>query len=56
LTGSYDFRVEYSADEQNPDVVSMILTTVQQLGLKLEPSRGPVETIVVERLEKPSAN
>jgi len=56
LTGSYDFRVEYSTDEQKPDVVSMILTTVQQLGLKLEPSRGPVESIVVERLEKPSAN
>ena len=56
LAGSFDFRVEYSSDEQEPDVVSMILTTVQQLGLKLEPSRGPVETIVVERLEKPSAN
>ena len=56
LTGSFDFRAEYSGDEERPDVVSMILTTVQQLGLKLEPSRGPVETIVVERLEKPSAN
>jgi uncharacterized protein (TIGR03435 family) len=57
LAGSFDFdHVESWAGEQKPDPVSVILTAVQQLGLKLEPSRGPVETIVVEGLEKPSAN
>ena len=57
LAGSFDFdHVESSGDGQQPDLVSTILSAVQQLGLKLEPSRGPVETIVVERLEKPSPN
>ena len=57
LAGSFDFNhVESSADEQKPDPVSTILAAVQQLGLKLDPSKGPVETIVVERLQKPSAN
>lgn len=56
LTGSYDFRVEYRSDDARPDVISMILTTVQELGLKLEVSKGPVESIVIEHVEKPSAN
>jgi uncharacterized protein (TIGR03435 family) len=34
-----------------------LLTAVQeQLGLKLESSRGPVEMIVIDRVEKPSGN
>jgi bla regulator protein BlaR1 len=38
------------------DIVDVILTSVQELGLKLQSSRGPVETIVVDHIEKPSAN
>jgi uncharacterized protein (TIGR03435 family) len=29
---------------------------VQELGLKLETGKAPVETIVIEHAEKPSAN
>ena len=28
----------------------------QQLGLKLEPKKGPVEIIIIDHLEKPSEN
>jgi uncharacterized protein (TIGR03435 family) len=28
----------------------------QQLGLKLEATRGPVEALVVDKVERPSAN
>jgi uncharacterized protein (TIGR03435 family) len=34
----------------------MILATVKDLGLKLEATKGPIETIVIEHAEKPSAN
>ena len=40
LNGSYDFRVEYHSDEERPDIITMILTSVQELGLKLEASKG----------------
>jgi uncharacterized protein (TIGR03435 family) len=34
-----------------------ILTAVQQqLGLKLDSTRGPAEVMVIDRVEKPSAN
>ena len=56
LTGSFDFRTEYRSDEARPDVISSILASVQDLGLKLEASKGPVESIVIEHVEKPSAN
>lgn len=56
LSGSFDFLVPYPSDDARPDVISMILTTVQGLGLKLESSRGPVENIVIEHVGKPSSN
>jgi uncharacterized protein (TIGR03435 family) len=56
ISGSFDFQTEYSSTEARPDVVTMILVTVQDIGLKLESSKGPVEALVVERLEKPSEN
>ncbi|HEY3453998.1 MAG TPA: TIGR03435 family protein [Bryobacteraceae bacterium] len=56
LSGSFDFRTEYSAGDVRPDVITMILVCVQDIGLKLKASRGPVDIIVIEAAEKPSAN
>jgi uncharacterized protein (TIGR03435 family) len=56
LEGSFDFRSEYVSDDADPDPIASILTSIQALGLKLESSKGPVETIVIDHAEKPSAN
>jgi uncharacterized protein (TIGR03435 family) len=60
LAGEFDFEVKYlddrgaaSTDASGPD----FLTAMQeQLGLKLESQKGPVEVLVIDRAEKPSAN
>ena len=39
-----------------PDVITMILVSMQDIALKLEASRGPVDIIVIEAADKPSAN
>jgi uncharacterized protein (TIGR03435 family) len=57
LPGSFDFETRYSAaDGQRPDIVSMILTCVNDLGLKLEPSKAQVARIVIEQAQRPAAN
>lgn len=56
LTGSFDFRFEYHAGDPNLDPISSVITSIQGLGLKLEASRGDIETIVIDRAEKPSEN
>jgi uncharacterized protein (TIGR03435 family) len=56
LTGPFDFTLEHVYDPEEHDLVVIAQRTVSELGLKLEKSRGPVETIVIDHLEKPSAN
>jgi uncharacterized protein (TIGR03435 family) len=61
LTGRYDFELIYSRQTTQastaPDAAPDIFTALQeQLGLKLEPIKGPLETIVVDRVERPSEN
>lgn len=67
LTADYNFHLDWLPEEQagaagdaasaGTDVHPPIYTAVQeQLGLKLEPSKGPVDTLVVDHAELPTAN
>lgn len=56
LKGFFDFKYQYATDEAQPDLISCILTSLQGIGLKLKPSQGPVDTIVIDHAEKASAN
>jgi uncharacterized protein (TIGR03435 family) len=56
LHGAFDFKFSYSSGDPNPDVISVILESVQAIGLKLEGAKGPVGTLVIDSAEKPSEN
>jgi uncharacterized protein (TIGR03435 family) len=56
LTGSFDFRFENHTDDPHPDPIFALITSLQGLGLKLESSKGLVEIIAIDSVEKPSGN
>ena len=62
LTGAYDIKLERtqpgpSAEDGTQDSVPSIFTMVQeQLGLRLEPAKGSVETLVIDHVERPAEN
>lgn len=66
LTGRYDFNLRWSSDDRpapllngapDPNAPPDIFTAIQeQLGLKLESSKGPVPVLVIDHVEAPSAN
>jgi len=67
ISGRYDFELKFTPDETlfggaglrgtaestQPDLFAAIQ---QQLGLRLEATRGPIDTIVIDHVERPSAN
>jgi uncharacterized protein (TIGR03435 family) len=60
LAGSFDLGMKWSSDEvteAQPDAAPGIFTALpEQLGLKLQPAKGPVDTLVVDHVEMPSEN
>jgi len=65
LTGRYDIRLKWSVEGQrlNGEVVqdggtapSMFTAVKETLGLELKPTHGPVQVLVVDAAEEPTAN
>lgn len=57
LSGNFDFQIEW-APEEDPDATGPSLFTVltEQLGLKLRPAKGAVDTFVIDQIARPTAN
>lgn len=59
IAGNYDIDLKWTPDNQQetPDSGPTLFTALEeQLGLKLESAKGPVDTLVVDHAEKPSEN
>jgi uncharacterized protein (TIGR03435 family) len=55
ISGSYDYDLPPN-DPENHDVVSAVLSVVDRLGLTIKRGRGPIQTLVIDHVEQPSAN
>jgi len=54
INGKFDLRLWWGRDpDTDPDIFSALQ---EQLGLKLESGRAPVETLIVDHVEKPTEN
>jgi uncharacterized protein (TIGR03435 family) len=68
LTGLFDYKLEWTPDEiqvgsdetngrpKDENVPSLSSALQEQMGLRLQSQKGPVEIITVDRAEKPTAN
>ena len=69
LDGKYDFTLKWMPDplaaggSSGPDAIpfdpaapSLTIAVQEQLGLKLQSTRGPVDILVIDHVEKPSEN
>jgi uncharacterized protein (TIGR03435 family) len=54
LTGNYDFDLEWSPDQSSPDKPSIFAAVREQLGLRIDSERAPVEVVVVDHIERPT--
>jgi bla regulator protein blaR1 len=60
LAGRYDFSIERPVTQQegiaSPDPGPSPFSIADRLGLRLEPAKGQVETLVIDHVERPSPN
>lgn len=61
LTGRYDFLLKWTADESKAPTdgsapPGLFTAIQQQIGLKLDPAKAPVDVLIVDAVERASAN
>jgi uncharacterized protein (TIGR03435 family) len=59
LNGPFDYKQPNALPDSEVDYSNPIrpfLNLIPEMGLKLERSKGPVETFVIDHVEKPSSN
>jgi uncharacterized protein (TIGR03435 family) len=61
LTGYFDFKLQFApespaADQPVSSDPSIFTAVQEQLGLKLEATKVPVDLLVIDSVQKPTAN
>ena len=53
LAGLFDAELDWSPDQSSADKPSIFAAAQEQLGLKIESARAPVEVLVIDHVERP---
>lgn len=56
LTGRYDFKLEWTPETPDAEGPPFLEALREQLGLKLESTKGPVQTLIIDHVDRPSEN
>jgi uncharacterized protein (TIGR03435 family) len=56
LNGRYNFRYDYITADPHPDILATIISSLRAIGLKLESGKAPIDSIVIEHVQKPTPN
>ena len=60
LEGKYDFELKWAPDDlkatENSGAPGLFTAVKEQLGLRLDAAKGPVRVLVVDNVQRPSAN
>jgi uncharacterized protein (TIGR03435 family) len=56
LKGVYDVTLDWAPEDADTEKPSLSTAVAEQLGLKLEAQKAPVEILVIDHAEKPSEN
>jgi uncharacterized protein (TIGR03435 family) len=58
LTGTFDWELQWTADPfPRPgalDALTLFTALQEQLGLRLDSARGPIEALVIDSVERPT--
>jgi uncharacterized protein (TIGR03435 family) len=56
VTGEFDIALQFAPTNVDSSGTSIFTAIQEQLGLKLQPANGPVDVVVVERVERATEN
>ena len=56
IEGRYDVKMDWSKEGMDSTLPTLFSALQEQLGLRLESTKGPVEMLVVDSVDKPSEN
>jgi uncharacterized protein (TIGR03435 family) len=56
LAGVFDLKLNFAPEDATSEFPSLFTALQEQLGLRLESIKAPLEMLVIDRVERPSAN
>jgi len=56
LRGTFDYKLVWAPEQADSTAPSIFTAVQEQLGLRLESAKGPIEMLLIDGAEKPSEN